>query len=100
MIDKDFIEELKKEEVNLLQFVCPECESTRLYSIERATLKYELESIHSNGDIHFGKEEIGESNNDCIDHYECVDCGFEVGEGYINDAGALIEWIEEHCTQE
>ena len=88
--------------VKILTFICPDCESNNVQSVETATLLYKIKYINNEGVIDYGEQEIGAGGSDRVDHYACCDCGFIVGEqegDIIETAEELAEWIENNCQQ-
>lgn len=87
------------EEEKPLKFKCPKCNRHRLECCEDGPYVSEVLVIDKEGDFDYG--EISASGE--VVRFQCLGCGFTLkdssGEN-ITDNEEVVEWIEEHCSQE
>ena len=83
-----------------LTFTCPHCKFYRLEEVMVDVVVYsEIAVIHKDGDITYGEQT---NNKGSISQYQCMDCGYIIGEkegGPITDCVEMVEWVKENCPQ-
>jgi predicted RNA-binding Zn-ribbon protein involved in translation (DUF1610 family) len=95
-----FAEDEVEEQNQGLTFRCPHCKSTKLEEVmSDVTVVSEIVKIREDGDLDYG-EQINDGGE--VAQYQCVKCGFFVGEGEfgpVTDCVELAAWVKKNCSQ-
>ena len=82
-----------------IKFKCPECGRERLECCEDGPYVSEVTNIDEDGDFDYGQ--INASG--IVDRFQCLNCGYILSRddgSSIDDNKEVVEWIEQHCSQE
>ena len=81
-----------------LIFVCPECGSNELGSIENVLTTYPVFIIKEDGDLDYGPPSTHDST---VIAYECLDCGYQLTKDngvLITDCLEVPKWVEKNSS--
>jgi rubredoxin len=84
-----------------LSFVCPNCKGKRLEEVmSDVSVTSEITNIREDGDLDYG-EQVNDGGE--VAQYQCVKCGFFVGEGEggpVTDCAELAQWVKKNCRKD
>jgi len=88
----------KVEEIETLKFICPQCGSNELGSIENVLTTYPIIEIPEDGNLNYGDSITHDSE---ILAYECMECGFQLQKNgiTITDCMKVGKWVKRNCSQ-
>ena len=90
------------EEIKTLKFVCPECGSNELTSIESVITSFPLTRISEDGDLDYDYEKYNRTYDSEVICYECIECGYTLKNERgitIKDCSLVAEWVKKNCSQ-
>jgi len=86
----------------VLKFVCPECGSSDINSVEEILTVYPITEITTDGDFDYDSSSSSYDSDGKIYCYECAGCHTEIrkeNKELITDNIELVKWIEKNCSQ-